>query len=368
MTFAQVIPYWGLRVVLVAAVVLSMSCSATTPESVDWFQPNKAHHTLDENGHVRFVNTHVKDKDKSFFDFMRMRFFGDESWADHAALADTVSSRPVDIGLITTPPTKPTVTWLGHSTFLFQHQGVNILTDPVFSDRASPVSFAGPKRYSPHVIDYRDLPAIDMVVISHNHYDHLDKLAIEMLGPQVHYYVPLGLKPWFVERGVAADNVTQMDWWETRSTNATNLRVQALPSQHWSARGLSDRFSTLWASWAITFDDFTLWFAGDTGYTQAVFEPIGKALGQVDLALIPIGAYAPRWFMQDYHANPEEAVQMHKDVNATLSIGMHWGTFPLTAEPPAEPPLRLKEALQAAQLSSAEFMVLDIGETQVVME
>jgi N-acyl-phosphatidylethanolamine-hydrolysing phospholipase D len=290
-----------------------------------------------------------------------MRYLGDESWADHQALAEQVPVQAVKLERILAPQSQLQVTWLGHSTFLIQYQGKNILTDPIFSDRASPVSFVGPKRYIPHVIDYKRLPPIDAVVISHSHYDHLDLEAIEQLASSTHFLVPLKLKQWFVEQDVKSVNVTELDWWQTHDFNGVSF--QALPSQHWSARGIGDRFETLWASWSITVGDKHLWFDGDTGYNPYQFKKIGEKVAAIDLALIPIGAYSPRWFMQAYHVNPEEAVQIHLDIGAAKSIGMHWGTFPLTAEEPGEPPLKLAEARRGKQIDEQAFITISVGQT-----
>lgn len=338
--------------ILLSAIVWSGCAMTEQAPSAD----TPPHHTTDG-----FKNLHIEEPDKSFFDFLKMRFFGDQEWADHFALADQVPVQQVEIEKLFSLADSPRVTWLGHSSFLIQYQGKNVLTDPIFSDRASPVSFAGPKRYVMHPMDYRQLPQIDLVVISHNHYDHLDISAIEQLSNSTHFVVPLKIGPWLREQGVPQANITELDWWQ--STQVNTIKVQALPSQHWSARGLGDRFETLWASWSINIDGYSVWFAGDTGYNSVQFAEIGDHLEVVDLALIPIGAYAPRWFMQWYHVNPEEAVKIHLDVNARQSIGMHWGTFPLTAEPPMEPTKRLADALAAQGVSDQAFITLKIGQT-----
>jgi N-acyl-phosphatidylethanolamine-hydrolysing phospholipase D len=317
------------------------------------------HHTAEG-----FKNLHIDEPDKSFFDFLKMRFFGDEQWADHFALADQVPLQQVNLIAINQPSLAPQVTWLGHSSFLIQYKGMTILTDPIFSDRASPFSFAGPKRYVAHPMDYQQLPPIDAVIISHNHFDHLDSEAIQQLADVTHFVVPLKIADWLIEQDVKPQNITELDWWQ--STEISSMQFGALPSQHWSARGLTDRFETLWASWSIKIDDFTLWFAGDTGYNPVQFKQIGEHLDTVDLALIPIGAYAPRWFMQWYHVNPQEAVKIHQDIKPRKSIGMHWGTFPLTAEPPMEPPQRLSEVLSSEGIAAEEFVTLKIGETLLI--
>ncbi|MFK8079897.1 MAG: MBL fold metallo-hydrolase [Granulosicoccus sp.] len=234
-------------------------------------------------------------------------------------------------------PSTAQVTWVGHSTFLLQIDGLNILTDPIFSLRASPVSFAGPKRTTPPAMTIEQLPNIHLVLISHNHYDHLDKPSIIALqARQVdkppRYLVPLGQKAWFDRLGV--DQVTELDWWENASVGTAT--VHAVPVQHWSSRSPFDRNEVLWAGFYIDSPSLRTLFVGDSGYSDD-FKTIAQRLGKVDLALVPIGAYAPRWFMKTAHMNPEEALQVVHDVGASRAIGMHWGTFPLTDEPMAEP-------------------------------
>ncbi|MBL7005304.1 MAG: MBL fold metallo-hydrolase, partial [Gammaproteobacteria bacterium] len=230
-------------------------------------------------------------------------------------------------------------------------------------------SFMGPKRYTRHVVDYKKLPPINYVIISHNHYDHLDSEATEVLHQQQvppRYYVPLGLKDWLLETDgkVQASNIVEMDWGD--SAQHQNIKINALPSQHWSARSLFDRFETLWASWRVELGDFSFWFAGDTGYNKQLFTELGKTLLPVDLSFIPIGAYSPRDFMKDYHLNPEEAVLVHQHIKTKQSIGMHWGTYPLTAEEPTEPPIRLKAAADNAGLQKGVFSVMKLGETREI--
>lgn len=343
-------------ILIVLAVVAS--CSITPAEYALKEQP--AHHT-----NRGFRNLHIEDPNKSFFSFMRVRLFGDEVWADHEKTAADVPVQPLDLGRVKKPGPGLQVSWLGHSTFLLQYGGLNILTDPVFSDRPSPMPFAGPKRYVPHVVNYYDLPAIDFVVISHNHYDHLDTKAIKILGSAPTYLVPLGIGEWLLDEGVVASKIIEMDWWQRTLPAQTGkpVTITAQPSQHWSSRGLGDRRKTLWASWRIDFADTSVWFAGDTGYNPVTFREIGDSAGPVDLALIPIGAYAPRSFMQAYHVDPDEAVMIHRDVQARRSIGMHWGTFPLTAEDPMDPLHRLAGARLREGLSLHEFSTLAIGET-----
>ena len=334
--------------------LLILSCAAANPLLIDPDRP--AHHT-DEG----FKNLYIETPDKTFFSYMKMRYLSDVKWADHEGESDHVPFQLLNLDTILNPSQGVQVSWLGHSTFLIQLDGVTILTDPVFSNRASPFTFVGPKRYVPHVVDYANLPKIDYVIISHNHYDHLDIETIRHLGNDPIYFVPLKLAQWFKDNGIAPDRVREMDWWD--KAEEPDLKIQAMPSQHWSARGLSDRYESLWASWYVQLGGRSLWFAGDTGYNDRQFKEIGDMTGGVDFAFIPIGGYLPRSFMADFHINPEEAVKIHRDVKASVSFGMHWGTFPLTAEAPMAPVLELAKQVKAYELDEGEFMTLDLGET-----
>lgn len=342
--------------VIILSLWFASLAACSTGESQIIPSQKPAHHT--ESG---FRNLYIEDPDKNFFDFLRVRLFGDTVWADHELEADLIPRQPVDVDQLQSAD-QAQVTWLGHSTFLIQRGGVHVLTDPIFSDFASPLSFAGPRRYVPHMMDYADLPVIHHVVISHNHYDHLDSATIQQLGNEPLYHVPLGLAEFFRKAGIAEERIREYDWWQAQDLDG--IRIEALPSQHWSARGLFDRYQTLWASWLMVFDDYRIWFAGDTGYNPVQFKDIGAHIGSLDLALIPIGAYSPRSFMKPYHVNPDEAVRMHKDLRAERSIGMHWGTFPLTAERPTEPLAKLQEARERYGVNREEFGTLSLGETR----
>jgi N-acyl-phosphatidylethanolamine-hydrolysing phospholipase D len=270
---------------------------------------------------------------------------------------------------------QPAITWIGHATMLVQMGGLSILLDPVFSDRAAPVQFAGPKRYQPPGIALQDLPHIDLVLISHNHYDHLDTATIQALNAQAggppRFIVPLGVKKWMQAEGVT--NVQQMDWWDNTLVTLPSGAVQVhfTPVQHWSSRGISDRRATLWGGYALIAPDFHLYFSGDTGYSQD-FKDTQKHFadrqtaalgGGFDVALIAVGAYEPRWFMKEQHVNPQEAVQIHLDLRAKRSIGVHWGTFDLTDESLDQPPKDLAAARQATGLQPQDFDVMAIGQT-----
>ncbi len=252
------------------------------------------------------------------------------------------------------------VTWIGHDTFLIQVAGLNLLTDPIFSERCSPVSFLGPQRKAPPGVAFESLPRIDAVIISHNHYDHLDAPTVQRLGNGPQYFVPLGLAAWF--KGLGLNNVREFDWWQAAALGP--IQLTSVPAQHFSMRTPFDRNRTLWCGWVLETLAGPLYFAGCSGYSPD-FQKIGAHFGPLRLALIPIGCYQPRWFMAPMHVNPPEAVRAHRELLSRQSIGIHWGTFRLTDEPMGEPPLYLEKALKEAGVPPEEFITLAIGETKV---
>lgn len=256
----------------------------------------------------------------------------------------------------------PTVTWIGHATVLVQMGHVTFLTDPTWSDRPSPVPLLGPSRYVEPGLEMDELPPIDFVLISHNHYDHLDLPTLQSLAkrnPETLFYVPLGNAVLLQQQGI--DNVEELDWGQTATYKS--VTVHCLPSQHWSKRSLTDDNKALWSSWAVTSADKRFYFAGDTGYFPG-FEAIGNKLGPFDLVALPIGAYSPRAMMRESHMNPEEALLAAIDLQAKRAVAIHFGTFDLSDEPLAEPPLRFRDAARNSELGEESAWVLGIGETR----
>lgn len=327
---------------------------------------SKAHHTP-----TGFKNNYTPEVNKSFGDFLRWQW---ESWGLDKTANSPTPSVQADLALLKSP-LSPTVTWIGHATALVQASGLTVLVDPVFSERASPVQIFGPKRAQAPGVAMADLPNIDAVLISHNHYDHLDRISVAQLdekakaaGKTTLFIVPLGLKAWF--NGIGIDSVVELDWWQHHTIQGVEFHLT--PVQHWSARSINDRSTTLWGGWAVLGADFHWYYAGDTGYsrdfadTARQFAPrqTGALGGGFDLALVPVGAYEPRWFMSQQHVNPMESVRIHQDVGAKRSIGVHWGTFALTDEPLDQPPRELAIARQALGVKEAEFGLLAIGESK----
>lgn len=337
----------------------------------------------------------------------------------------------------TTPPTVPVhkpvfladrsastalrATWLGHACYYVEYpSGLRVLFDPVFTDRCSPFSWLGPKRYTEMPCQIKDIPIIDAVVISHNHYDHLSHptiMEIAKLHPACHFFVPLGNKQWFEACGI--QECTELDWWDevdfTLTPSATpgkenapesttvsetdsaesspkpsassiTARISCLPCQHISARSIHDRARTLWASWAVSSGGKSVYFAGDTGYRTVpkeaegkddwseeyaslpccpAFKDVGRLRGPFDLGLIPIGAYRPRWIMSPMHADPRDAVEIFRDTKCARALGMHWGTWVLTEEDVLEPPKLLRKALAHHGMpETGVFDICDIGDSR----
>jgi N-acyl-phosphatidylethanolamine-hydrolysing phospholipase D len=258
-------------------------------------------------------------------------------------------------------------TWVGHSTVLLQLGGLNVLTDPVWSERASPFAWIGPQRLMAPGVAFDKLPPIDVVLLSHNHYDHLDAPTVRRIArrfPDAVWLCPMGLASLVQSLGVT--HAVQRDWWE--SVDAPAFSATCTPAQHFSARSLRDRNATLWCGWTLTADDVRVYFAGDTALHPDL-ETMGARAGPFDLVMLPIGAYEPRWFMRRVHCNPDDAVAAYAAVTANGGatppcLALHWGTFRLTDEAVEEPPARFARCWREAGLPDEANWTLAHGETR----
>jgi N-acyl-phosphatidylethanolamine-hydrolysing phospholipase D len=260
-------------------------------------------------------------------------------------------------------------TWIGHSTVLLQIGGVNVLTDPMFSERAFPLQWMGPRRVMPPALALESLPPLDIVLLTHSHYDHLDKSSVKRLArlhPDATWVAPLALGAYL--RGFGVRDVVELDWWQ--QAEVRGARVTATPARHFSARRAGDRNKTLWCGYAVEVAGRRLYFAGDTAY-HPEFGAIGERRGPFDFVMMPIGAYDPRWFMHVVHVNPEEAVQAcvdlctpHPERAMPLVLGIHWGTFRLTDEPMDEPPRRAVARWHERGLDPERLWIARFGETR----
>lgn len=261
-------------------------------------------------------------------------------------------------------PGEVALTFIGHSTFLLQFDGLTVLTDPIFADYAGPFGRLGPKRARPPALRLDELPAIDVVLVTHNHYDHLDLPTLRWLArerrPQ--FVTSLGNRAWLEARGVAG--ATELDWWQ-HAEIAPALRVTATPAQHFAARTPWDRCRSLWVGFMLHTRAGDVFFCGDSGWGPH-FAAIREKLGAPRLALLPVGAYEPRWFMIPVHMNPDEAVRAHLALGAARSLGMHFGTFQLTNEAIDEPLRALAAARAAHGVAEPDFATLDFGETRLI--
>lgn len=261
----------------------------------------------------------------------------------------------------TVPVGHVAATLLGHATWLLQFPALTVLTDPVFAHRAGPWGLFGPPRAVPPALTLTELPKIDVVLLSHNHYDHLDIRALKELARRQHPLVvaPLGLKTWLEGRGVTP--VVELDWWQAHGL-AEGAQITCTPAQHWSSRHPWDRCRTLWGGFMLRVAGGSVYFAGDSGWCPH-FAKIREKLGSPDLALLPIGAYEPRWFMQSVHMNPDEAVRAHLALGAGRSLAMHHGTWQLTDEGYDAPVRDLAAARAKHGLRDEEFQAPAFGET-----
>lgn len=320
-------------------------------QSFRYYDPNKPH-----RGKTQFYNNYDNSPKANFWKWQWERLTHKKP-VEPEFKPEAVKT---DVAFLQGNQSENTLTWIGHSSALLQIEGVNILLDPVFSDRVSPVSFMGPKRLVALPFALQELPRIDVVLVSHNHYDHMDLPTLRQLAQrdsQTLFLVPLGNQKMLQSENIK--NVKEFDWWE--SVRAKDVTLTFTPAQHWTARGLFDNDETLWGGWHLQGKGLSVLYTGDTGYSQD-FSDIRQHLGAVDLALIPIGAYEPRWFMKKQHVNPEEALFIHRDLEAKLSIGMHWGTFRLADEFMQAPYDDMQTAIQSHPEIKGVFRVMKHGE------
>jgi len=316
----------------------------------------------------RFVNPHIDSTKRSLIDIAlwQLGFYNDKK---------ARKPRPKKFKY---PNSKrklkentPKVTWINHCTFLVNVGGLYLLTDPIWEDRCSPLSFLGPKRRHTAPLALENLPDIDIVLISHDHYDHLCRetvLKLQEINPGITWVVPLGVKKRLQKLGMR--HIVEMEWWEEThiGIKGQEVIITSVPSQHYSGRGLFDRNSTLWAGYVVDFlqeksQEKRLYFVGDTGYNRKDFKNIGEKFGEMDLSLIPIGTYDPGKFMGPVHICPKKAVKIHDEVGSLLSVGMHWKTFRLSSEGLDQPPYDLFCALKKEGIDPKYFRVLEPGQT-----
>lgn len=305
----------------------------------------------------RMKNPHFPKMYPTWRHFLRWKLgFYDESYQEPIVPLDFIY--PAELTEFN--QSEPYGLWVGHSSFLLSVNQLHFLTDPVWSSHCSPIPFKMFKRILPPPISLSNLPSIDCVLISHNHYDHLDAktvVALHAQYPFLQWIVPKHLSSWFNKRNIT--NVVELDWWETFSSQ--RFTVTAVPAQHFSGRSLWDKNQTGWNGYVVKTQDKTFYFAGDTGYNPIDFKEIGKKQGPMDLSLIPIGVYSPRAFMAPVHVHPEESVQIHEDVGSLFSVGMHWKTFCLSEEGASQPPYDLFLAMREKNLPFSSFVPVNVG-------
>jgi L-ascorbate metabolism protein UlaG (beta-lactamase superfamily) len=342
---------------VVAPLVLVVAATAIACTGVGGPVPGApAHHR--EHG---FANVNPAFTRPPFW--TRTTFFAARVWSTTFTPRTAVLPRVANDGAaLRANGTEPTITWIGHATLLIQLDGVNVLTDPQWSERASPVSFAGPKRVTPPGLRLEDLPPIHLVVISHDHFDHLDEATVRRLAAlhRPRFYVPLGYRRWFADLGIT--DVVELDWWDSRVERG--LTLTCVPVQHWTSRSFLQLNTRLWSGWAIAGRQRRVFFGGDTGYYEPHFREIGERLGPFDVAAVSIGAYLPPAIMRLTHTTPEEALRIFADVRARRFMAMHWGTFDLADEPLTEPPIRLLAEARRLGLGPEQVWVFQHGETR----
>ena len=316
----------------------------------------------------KFVNPHLQDTKRKVFDFLKWQLGLYEKGKEPALVPDGFQypnpQNPYN-------PSKPMVMWINHCSFFGSCNGVNFLTDPIWSHRCSPLKKIGPPRQHAPALELEDLPHLSFVIVSHNHYDHLDRntiLKLHKLQPHIHYIMPTGVGKWFRKRGIR--NISEFHWWEKKKialAGGKTIDVTAVPTQHFSGRGLFDKDKSLWAGFVIDFNASSeehkrFYFVGDTGYNEHDFKLIGDHFGKMDLSLIPIGTYIPHEFMDPVHIDPHKACRIHQEVNSNLSVGMHWKTFKLSEEELHQPPYDLYLTMMDHGLSPLNFRIIEPGQ------
>jgi len=310
----------------------------------------------------RYVNPHLDHHFRNLWDVIlwQIGIYNDKAPPPDRP-RDFVYPNPVE----TLDESRPQVTWIGHSAFCIRFENRVFLTDPIFEKRCSPFKFAGPHRLHPPPMQLEDIETVDVVLISHNHYDHLERQTVRKIRekfPDALWVVPSGLSKWFKRHKIS--NVIELAWWEeAKLPFKESLKVTATPAQHFSGRGLFDKMKTLWCGFVVESADKSFYFVGDTGYNGIDFKRIGRVFGGFDLSLIPIGTYVPHKFMGPVHINPACAVKIHQEVASKLSIGMHWYTFRLSSEKRMQPPYDLYLSMREANLPPEEFRALMPGQT-----
>ncbi|MBU2513668.1 MBL fold metallo-hydrolase [bacterium] len=342
-------------VLLIVFVVIGCSSASQT-----WLEGKPRHHVKD--GFRNHPEIPEVPPTKPFF-YLR-RFYTSFILPD--VPSDHVISENLAIAQFNELQEKDSITWLGQSTFLIRLDGLTILTDPYLTTYASSVWGLGPKRFAPPGISLENLPPIEVIVLSHNHLDHLDSETVASIKnkDRIQVYVPLGLKSFFTKRGY--QHVDELDWYDQKRKDS--LTFTSLPTVHHSGRSLGDKNKTLWCSWNISSVSQKIYFVGDSGYSPTIFKEIGEKMGPVDLALLTIGAYDTRQGDPMTHLYPEAAVKVGLDLNAETIVGMHWGTIQLSDEPPFEPPVRFKAAADKAGYSEDNTWIFKIGETRALPE
>lgn len=307
----------------------------------------------------RFYHAGLKS-DKSFFTVLKWSVTRPE--ADYPEWIENKFKPELPKEL---PAGKTAATFINHASFLLQTKNFNFLTDPLWAARTSPVTFIGPKRFRAPGIKIEELPQINFVVVSHNHYDHMDLQALEDLHNKFKpiFIMPLGNARYL--RDIKGIQTIELDWWQstTVKNNGQSAKITLVPAQHWSSRSLTDKRKALWGGYVIEADQTKIFFAGDSGYSKEIFSRIGETWNGLDLSLLPIGAYEPRWFMKDNHMNPEETVQVHLDIKSKMSVAMHYGAFRLSDEKFGQPEQDLEAAKK--KLAVDNYITLDVGQTKI---